>query len=110
MEKTKVIFRKEYNQYTKQWEVIALFPEFEASFGKIQCYTEEGWSECDINYYRHNTKKAIPEEYGKMYEYLKDIFEVNTNGDTPLQLEIVQKISTKMYDKLLNMWRKYMEN
>ena len=105
MEKTKVLFRKEYNPYKKQWEVIAVFPEFDAHYGKMQCYTSEGWTHCSFDYYK-DTKKAKPEEYAEMYEYLKDIFEVNTDGDEPLQLVIVQKITTKMYNELLKIWYK----
>ena len=71
----------------------------------MQCYTSEGWTECSIDYY-HNTQKAKPEEYAEMYKYLKDIFEVNTDGDEPLQLVIVQKITTKMYDEFLKIWYK----
>lgn len=104
MEKTKVLFRKEYNPYIKAWETIAFFPELNASYGKIQCYTSEGWNEASYSYY-HNTRKASEAEYAEMYEYLKDIFEVNTNGDEPLQLVIVQKITSKMYDELLRIWK-----
>lgn len=109
MEKTKVIFRKEYNPYIKSWECIAIFPEFEANYGRMQCYTSEGWTECSMDYY-HNTQKAKPEEYTDMYKYLKDIFEVNTYGDEPLQLVIAQKISSKMYDELARMWNKLIIN
>ena len=35
MEKTKVIFRKEYNPYIKSWECIAIFPEFEANYAVL---------------------------------------------------------------------------
>lgn len=105
MDKTKVIFRKAYNPYIERWEVVAIFPEFEASYGRIQCYTSEGWTECSLNYYK-DTRKAKPEEYDGMYTYLRDIFEVHTDGDEPLQLVIAQKITTKMREEILEMWRR----
>ena len=111
MEKTKVLFRMEKNPYTKSWECIAFFPEFDASYGRIQCYTTEGWNEASFDYYR-STRKAKPEEYAEMYKYLKNEFEnpnpydVEKGYDKPMELTIIQKISTKLYSDLLAMWRK----
>ena len=35
MEKEKVIFRREYNPYMKQWQYLACFPEEQANPGRI---------------------------------------------------------------------------
>lgn len=103
MEKTKVIFKKEYNPYTKSWDVFAVFPEFRASYGNLQCYTSEGWTECKYNYYAA-AKRAMPDEYADMLEILTKMFD-GSDGDNPLELVTVRKISTKMYDELLAMWK-----
>ena len=103
MKKTKVIFKKEYNPYTKSWDVFAVFPEFTASCGKLQCYTSEGWCECSYNYYA-KAKKASPNEYANTLEYLGKVFD-GSDGDDPLELVVVQKISTKMYESLVENWR-----
>ena len=103
MEKTKVIFKKEYNPYTKSWDVFAVFPEFKASYGKLQCFTSEGWTECSYDYYA-TAKKASPDEYANTLEYLGKVFD-GSDGDDPLELVVIQKISTKMYDAILENWR-----
>lgn len=74
MEKVKVIFRKEYNEYTKEWEVIAFFPEFEVRYGNIVCYRHIGQhGTADILYY-HTTKKASPDEYAELFKELKSVY------------------------------------
>lgn len=102
MEKAKVIFKKEYNPYTKSWDVFAVFPEFKASYGNLQCYTSEGWTECKYNYYA-TAKKANPNEYANTLDYLGKVFD-GSDGDDPLELVVVQKISAKMYNELIKMW------
>lgn len=103
MEKTKVIFKKEYNSYTKSWDVFAVFPEFKASYGNLQCFTSEGWTECSYGYYA-TAKKASSDEYANTLEYLGKVFD-GSDGDDPLELVVVQKISTKMYNAILENWR-----
>ena len=110
MDKAKVLFRMGKNPYTECWECVAFFPEFVANRGMIQCYTEEGWCEASLDYY-HNTRKAAPEEYAKMYTYLKNEFEnpnpydIVNGFDKPRELEIIKKISTKLYKNMIAMWK-----
>lgn len=42
MEKVKVIFRKEKNPYTNEYEIIAFMPELPANYGRIVCYAHMG--------------------------------------------------------------------
>ena len=56
MDKVKVLFRMSKNPYTECWECEAFFPEFIASPGMMQCYSEEGWCEASLDYY-HNTER-----------------------------------------------------
>ena len=110
MDKVKVLFRMSKNPYTKCWECEAFFPEFIASPGMMQCYSEEGWCEASLGYY-HNTRKATPEEYDKMYTYLKNEFknpspyDIANGYDEPRELEVIKKISTKLYKNLMLKWR-----
>ena len=74
MEKTKVVFRKTKNPYTKEWDIIAFFPDLEANFGRVVCYEHVGQhGEADILFYKYNTKKAKPEEYEALYRELTDL-------------------------------------
>ena len=106
MENVKVIFKKELNPYTKQYEVFAVFadPSFKATYGNLQCYTSEGWTECSYGYYE-SAKKANPNEYADMLAYLEKAFD-GSDGDEPLKIEVARKISSKMYDELVKMWNK----
>lgn len=71
MEKVKVIFRKSKNPYTKEYEVVAFFPEFEANYGRILSYMHIGQhGEADLGFY-HETKKATEAEYKPLLEELK---------------------------------------
>lgn len=111
MKKIKVLFRMEKNPYTNCWDCMAFFPEFAANRGKMQCYTTEGWCEVGVDYYHCKTRKAKPEEYEKMYAYLKNEFEnpnpydVANGYDEPMELEIIKKISTKLYSNMVDMWK-----
>ena len=72
--KTKVIFRKVKNPYTKDWDIIAFFPDLEANFGRVVCYEHMGQhGEADILFYKYDTKKATPEEYADLYRELTDL-------------------------------------
>lgn len=72
MEKIKVIFRLSCNPYTGKWEVEAFFPEFSASYGKIQCYSAvDGWCEACVEYYQ-NTCAAHPKDYAELLESLRE--------------------------------------
>lgn len=56
----KVIFREEYDPYTKSWGYLAIFPEDEANLGRVACipfhkdrfnsWVFEPYTEADINY------------------------------------------------------------
>lgn len=72
MEKIKVIFRKSRNPYTGKWEVEACFPEFRASYGMIQCYTVDGWTEASVEYYQNETCAVAPEDYAELLEFLRE--------------------------------------
>lgn len=97
MEKIKVIFRKEYNEYTKKYDVIAFLPEIEANYGKIMSYAHIGQhSEADILYY-HTTKKATPDEYVELLKELKMIYE-----DGKTELVVRQRLN---YKDLQKAWR-----
>lgn len=95
MEKVKVIFRKEKNPYTNEYEVIAFMPELPANYGRIVCYAHMGQhSEADTEYY-HNTKKATEAEYKPLLMELKAIYD-------DCELMVKQKIN---YKDLRNAWR-----
>lgn len=95
MEKVKVIFRKEKNPYTNEYEVIAFMPELPANYGRIVCYAHMGQhSEADVEYY-HNTKKATKAEYKPLLMELKSIY-------NDCELVVKQKIN---YKDLRNAWR-----
>ena len=71
MEKTKVIFRKAQNPFTKNWDIVAFFPET-YNDGYMTCYEHVGQhSEAHITFY-WNTKKAMPEEYARLYNELTE--------------------------------------
>lgn len=83
-EKTKVIFRKSKNPYTKEWEVEAFFPET-YNRGRMTCYAHIGQhDEADITYY-WTTKKATPEEYKDLYDELTNLVGYN--------LRVMQKMT-----------------
>lgn len=95
MEKVKVIFRKEKNPYTKEYEVIAFMPELKANYGRIVCYATMGQhSEADLEYY-HNTKKATEAEYKPLWNELKAVY-------NDCILEVKQKIC---YKDLIEAWK-----
>lgn len=96
----KVIYKKEYNPYIKQWNILAVFPELRGSYGRIPCYCiEEGWNECTYEYYR-TTRKAKEEEYKELHEVVCNMFKEDEE-----RVDIVQKITTKMYEEMCRMWR-----
>lgn len=92
MENIKVIFKKERNLYTKQYEVFAVFPDFAAKYGYVQAYTTEGWCEVSYEYYA-TAKRAYHSEYAEMLRYLTKEFEED-------RLIIGQRISWKNKDKM----------
>ncbi len=95
MEKVKVIFRKAKNPYTKEYEVVAFFPEIEANYGRILSYMQIGQhSEADLGFY-HETKKATEVEYKPLLEELKAIYD-------DCELVVKQKIN---YKDLRNAWK-----
>ena len=95
MEKVKVIFRKAENPYTKEYEVIAFFPEIEANHGRILSYMHIGQhGEADLGFY-HETKKVTEEEYKPLLNELKEIY-------NDYELVIKRKIN---YKDLYKAWR-----
>ena len=95
MKKVKVIFRKEKNPYTNDYEVIAFMPELKANYGKIVCYAHIGQhGEADLGYYQ-NTKKAIETEYKPLLNELNGIY-------NDCKLVVKQKIN---YKDLRNAWK-----
>lgn len=95
MEKVKVIFRKAKNPYTKEYEVVAFFPEIEANHGRILSYMHIGQhSEADLGFYQE-TKKVAEAEYKPLLEELKTIYD-------DCELMVKQKIN---YKDLRKAWR-----
>lgn len=95
MEKVKVIFRKEKNPYTNEYEVIAFMPEIPSNYGRIVCYAHMGQhSEADVEYY-HNTQKATEAEYKPLLMELKAIYD-------DCELMVRQKIN---YKDLRKAWK-----
>lgn len=95
MEKVKVIFRKEKNPYTNDYDVIAFMPELKANYGKIVCYAHIGQhSEADLGYYQ-NTIKANESEYKLLLNELNGIY-------NDCELVVKQKIN---YKDLRNAWK-----
>lgn len=94
MEKVKVVFRKAKNPYTKEYEIIAFFPEIKANYGKILSYMHMGQhGEASMEFY-WSTKKATKEEYQTLLEELKAIYD-------DCELVVKQKIT---YKDLLKAW------
>ena len=74
-EKVKVIFRKAKNPYTKEYEVIAFFPELNANYGNILSYMHIGQhGEASLEFY-WETKKAPVEEYKPLLNELNGIYD-----------------------------------
>lgn len=72
-----VIFRKEKNDYTGDYDIIAFFPTLKANYGRVACYSHIGQhGEADILYY-YETKKAKPEEYADLYRELTELVGYN---------------------------------
>lgn len=95
MEKVKVIFRKAKNPYTKEYEVVAFFPEIDANYGKILSYMHIGQhSEADLEFYQE-TKKTTETEYKPLLEELKAIYD-------DCELIVKQKIN---YKDLRKAWK-----
>lgn len=96
MEKVKVIFRKAKNPYTKEYEIIAFFPEAPANFGNILSYMQLGQhGEASHDFYM-TTKKATKEEYQALYNELKGIY-------YDCELVVKRKI---YYRDLLKAWKR----
>ena len=88
MDKVKVIFRKAKNPYTKEYEIVAFFPEIDANYGKILSYMHIGQhSEADLEFYQE-TKKATEMEYKPLLKELKSIYD-------DCELVVKQKINYK---------------
>ena len=95
MEKVKIIFRKEKNPYTNEYDVIAFMPELKANYGRIVCYAQLGQhSEADLEYYQ-NTKKANETEYKALLNELNGIY-------NDCVLVVKQKLN---YKDLRNAWK-----
>ncbi len=95
MEKVKVVFRKAKNPYTKEYEIVAFFPEIEARYGKILSYMHIGQhGEADLEFY-HKTTKATEAEYKPLLMELKSIY-------NDCELMVKQKIN---YKDLRKAWR-----
>ena len=95
MEKVKVIFRKEKNPYTNDYDVIAFMPELKANYGKIVCYARLGQhGEADLEYYQ-NTIKANESEYKQLLNELNGVY-------NDCELVVKQKIN---YKDLRNAWK-----
>lgn len=95
MEKVKVIFRKAKNPYTKEYEVVAFFPEIEANYGRILSYMHIGQhSEADLDFY-YSTKKATEAEYKPLLMELISIYD-------DCELMVKQKIN---YKDLRKAWK-----
>ena len=95
MEKVKVVFRKAKNPYTKEFEIIAFFPEGDANYGNILSYMHIGQhGEASLEFY-HSTKKATEAEYKPLLEELKSIYD-------DYELIVKQKI---YYKDLRKAWR-----
>ena len=74
-EKVKVIFRKVKNPYTKEYDVVAFFPQIEANYGYIMSYMHIGQhDEASVEFY-WETKKATEEEYKPLLNELKGIYD-----------------------------------
>lgn len=96
MEKEKVIFRKEYDNYMKIWKYLAVFPEERGLFGRICAvpfYFDGYWKawfepfcEMDCCYYYKSTKiihkndaiipillSALKERYEEEYRVMEKI-------------------------------------
>ena len=89
--KVKVIFRK-----TNDNEIIAFFPEIEASYGCIMSYMHIGQhGEASYDFYTCDTKMASESEYIDLFNELKLIY-------NDCELIVKQKIN---YNDLLEAWK-----
>lgn len=90
MSKEKVIFRHEYNPYTKEWGYLAIFPEEKASLGRVAalpfCFNDERivfepYTEIDTNYMYskkivHKNDPVVPLLKSNIEKYYGTEFEV----------------------------------
>lgn len=92
--KEKIIIRREYNPFSKQWGYLIGFPEEKANRGRILCqhisYIKDSWifeccSEADLNYFRNRKlvhkdtedaeaiRKALEQQYNEEFEVVEKI-------------------------------------
>jgi hypothetical protein len=95
-----VLFRKAYNEYINEWEVVAFFPTEVGStqnpYWSVVGYMHVGQHfNADKSWYGE-TKKATPEEYESLFRELQDIYE---EDDAPVKLKVVHKW-TQQYDRI----------
>lgn len=70
---TTVVFRKA--KFKDGEEVVAFFPEAEANWGRIACYTHDGQhSEADYMFYLDDTRKCDEAEYAPLKKELEEEF------------------------------------
>lgn len=70
---TRVIFKKDYNKWIKQWEVFACFPDQPANYGRVVYYAHIGQhGEGDISYCA-NCKRATMDEFMPLFQELESL-------------------------------------
>ena len=70
---TRVIFKKDYNNWIKEWEVFACLLDYPVNPGKVIIYQHVGQhSEASINYCA-NCKRATIDEYMPLFQELESI-------------------------------------
>ena len=86
-EVTKVIFKKAYDHYIKEWYVVAFLPGATASPGNVMYYEHCGQhGECVYDFYL-SCKRASPEEYAPLKKEMENCFGYN--------FKVVRKITRK---------------
>ena len=70
---TRVIFKKDYNKWIKQWDVFACFPDMPANYGRTVIYQHVGQhGEGDVLYCA-NCKRATMDEYYPLMQELESL-------------------------------------
>ena len=94
-ETIKVLYRKEFKPYTKEWTILAVFPELTDDYrGFLMVgYARIGQHTSVSPDYLRKTKPATPEEFAELHREVKSIYETSLCPDDPIyKLQVIQRV------------------
>lgn len=91
----RVIFRREYNPYTKEWGFLAAFPDDECNMGMIAC-TPFGFNRDGRPYFEPYTEVSLSYYYGKKIVHRRD----QTIGRLRKAIEDYYKTTFRVCEKI----------